>query len=71
MVESVRWDGKIGEVILAAKMERKKEIKTGKDFWATENCKFDSNDFYLKNLQNICKWDLVLFISSCITKWRK
>ncbi len=27
------------------KQKRKKEIKIGKDFWAAENWKFDSNGF--------------------------
>jgi hypothetical protein len=27
------------------KQKRKKEIKTGKDFWAVENWKIDSNGF--------------------------
>jgi hypothetical protein len=37
------------------KQKRKKEIKIGKDFWAVKILKFDSNGFYLKILQNICK----------------
>jgi hypothetical protein len=45
MTESMRWTRKIGEGILGPKQKRKKEIKTGKDFWATKNLKFDSNDF--------------------------
>jgi hypothetical protein len=50
MTESMRWDRKIGEEILQAKMEKKKkEIKTGKDFYASKNCKFDSNGFLFKN----------------------
>jgi hypothetical protein len=61
MSKSMRWVRKIGE---GTKQKRKKEIKTWKDFWAVESWKFDSNGFYLKFLQNICKWDLVLFISS-------
>jgi hypothetical protein len=31
------------------KQKRKKEIKTGMDFWAAENLKFDSNGFLFKN----------------------
>jgi hypothetical protein len=49
-------------------MEKK---KTGKDFWAAENWKFNSNGFLFKNSSNICKWDLVLFISSHRIKWSK
>jgi hypothetical protein len=52
-----------------SEQKRKKEIKIGNDFWAAKNWKFDSNGFYLKILQNICMWDLVLFISSHRTKW--
>jgi hypothetical protein len=29
--------------------KEKKEIKTGKDFYASKNCKFDSNGFLFKN----------------------
>jgi hypothetical protein len=50
-------------------MEKKKEIKIRKNFCVVENWKFNSNDFYLKIIQNICKWDLVLFILSHRTKW--
>jgi hypothetical protein len=48
-----------------------KRKKTGKDFWAAENWKFNSNGFLFKNSSNICKWDLVLFISSHRIKWSK
>jgi hypothetical protein len=54
MVESMRWARKIGEEILADQNRKeKKEIKTRRDFLAAKNWKFDSNDFYLKFLQNI------------------
>jgi hypothetical protein len=32
-----------------SKRIRKKEIKTGKDFWAAEHSKFDSNEFLFIN----------------------
>jgi hypothetical protein len=43
----MRWGRKIGEEILTS--QKGKEIKIGKDFWAPENWKFDSNEFLFKN----------------------
>jgi hypothetical protein len=68
MVESMRWARKIGGLLAGQNGKGKKEIKIENDFWAAENWKFDSNVFYLKILQNICKWDLVLSILSYRTK---
>jgi hypothetical protein len=42
MVESMRWDRKIGEGILVGQNRKNKK---GKNFWATKNWKFDSNGF--------------------------
>jgi hypothetical protein len=43
----MRWGRRIGEEILTS--QKGKEIKIGKDFWAPENWKFDSNEFLFKN----------------------
>jgi hypothetical protein len=51
-------------------MEKKKENKNREGFF--ELLKMGNliqNVFDLKILQNICTWDLVLFISSRRTKW--
>jgi hypothetical protein len=48
MAESMRCQKEENEY-RRAKTERKKEVKTGNDFLATENWKFDSNNFLFKN----------------------
>jgi hypothetical protein len=46
VVKSMRYTRKIGEGILAGQNgKEKRQIKTGKDFLAAENWKFDSNGF--------------------------
>jgi hypothetical protein len=70
------WEYEMGQKdrirnIGGPKWKRKKEIKTGKDFYLLKIRNLIQMVFYLKILQNIYKWDLVLFISSCRTKWSK
>jgi hypothetical protein len=45
------------------KWKRKKGIKIGKDFWVAKIGNLIQMIFYLKTLQNICKWYLVHLIA--------
>jgi hypothetical protein len=64
MVESMRWDRKIGEGMLADQNGKENGNENSEGFfWLLKIRNLIQIIFDLKIIQNICKWDLVLFIS--------